>query len=217
LLPQLFQRADSGHFSFVAPVALGLLPWAVFRGTRSSLARVAIPLVSAIVIGAGAAASFSSRGFVVSNDGRSFAAAAADNAAHMQRVLGWLDVHVAPGRRLFVGPSDLRWAFYTPTEMYFLAPHLQPAGFDLELGPGDDTPLFTRQLIDGLNRADVLVLDDLPVSYWRGQIWPQARIGSSAPNVVVRRDFRAVLEAGPYSVWLRAPRDQRPSHRGAPA
>jgi hypothetical protein len=217
ILPQVLQRADSGHFAFIAPVSLGLLPWAVIRGTRLRLTTAAIPLLSVIVIGFGAALGYSNKGVAVHNDGRTFAAASAEDAVHLQRVLDWIDTRVAPGRRLLVGPADLRWAFYAPTELYFLTPGLQPAGFYLELGPGDDTPLFARQFIEGLNRADVLVPDRPPVSDWRRQIWPEARAGSEAPNAVVRRDFRPAFRAGPYSIWLRAGRGNQPSARIAPA
>jgi hypothetical protein len=217
ILPQVFQRADSGHFAFVGPVSLGLLPWAVIRGTPSRFTSAAIPVLCAIAIGLSAVASYSDKGFVVLNDGRSFAESSAGEAQQLQTVLDWLDTHVAPGRRLLVAPADLRWAFYTPTELYFLAPDLMPAGFYLELGPGDDTPLFTRQLIDDLNRADVLVLDDLTVPFWRRQIWPEARADSGAPNAVVRRDFRVVLQASPYSIWLRVRHSNQPSGRTAAA
>jgi hypothetical protein len=216
ILPQVFQRSDGGHFAFVAPLSFGLLPWAAFRSIRSPLTRAAIPLMCAVVIGFSAAASYSNKGVLIHNDGRTFAATAATNPPHLHTVLRWLDTHVAPGRKLFAGPADLRWAFYAPTELYFLTPGLQPAGFYLELGPGDDTPLFTTRLIDDLKRADVLVLERLQVSYWRRHIWPQARVGSSAPNAVVRRDFRAVLETGPYSIWARIRRGHQPAAPAVP-
>ena len=202
MVSQLLQRTDITHFSFVAPVCLGLLPWAVLRGPRTRLARTAMPLLCAAMIGLTAAAASANKGYVVHNGGRSFAAPSAAAAADQQRTLDWIDRHVAPGRRLFVGPADLTWAFYTPTELYFLTPALRPSGFYLELGPGDDTPLFTRGLIDSLHRADVLLLDHLVLPDWRAQI-PYARAGSKAPNAVVRRNFRAAFKAGPYSVWLR--------------
>jgi hypothetical protein len=125
------------------------------------------------------------------------------DVAEQQHVVGWLDTHVAAGRRLFVGPADLRWAFFTPTQLYFLAPQLKPAGFYLELGPGDDTPQFTRRLIEDLRRSDVLVLDNLPIAPWREEVWPDARIGSAAPNLVVRQEFRPAFAAGPYEIWCR--------------
>jgi hypothetical protein len=203
ILPQVFQRADAGHLAFIAPVGFGMLPWALVRGSRSRLARIAIPGVCAIAIGLSAVVSSVNTGFVVRNDGRGFGEDSPSGAAALHRVLGWLDSNVAPGRRLFVGPADLRWAFYTPTELYYLAPHLRPAGFYLELGPGDDTPQFTSQLIRDLERADVLVLDRLPEPLFRQQVWPKARIGSSAPNATVTRDFRSVLHVGAYSIWVR--------------
>jgi hypothetical protein len=202
MIPQLLQRTDITHFSFVAPVCLGLLPWALLRGSGTRLARAAIPLLCAVLIGLTAAAASANKGYAVHNDGRSFPAASAAQASDEQRALDFIDANVAPGRRLFVGPADLTWAFYTPTELYFLTPALRPSGFYLELGPGDDDPLFTRGLINSLHRADVLLLDRLVLPDWRVQL-PYARAGSKAPNAVVRRDFRAAFKAGPYSVWLR--------------
>jgi hypothetical protein len=210
MVPQLLQRTDITHFSFVAPVCLGLLPWAVLRGPRTRLARAAIPVLCAAMIGLSAAAASANKGYEVHNDGRNFAATSAASASDQQRTLDWIDTHVAPGRRLFVGPADLTWAFYTPTELYFLTPALRPSGFYLELGPGDDTPMFTRGLIDSLHRADVLLLERLVLPDWRAQL-PYARAGSTTPNAVVRRDFHAVFKAGPYSVWLRRLPHRSPS------
>ncbi len=203
ILPQVFQRADAGHLAFIAPVGFGMLPWALGRGSRFRLARIAVPCVCAIAICLSAVVSSLDVGFVVRNDGRGFGEDSPSGAAALHRVLGWLDTNVAPGRRLFVGPADLRWAFYTPTELYYLAPDLRPAGFYLELGPGDDTSQFTSQLIRDLHRADVLVLDRLPEPLFRRQVWPEARIGPAAPSATVTRDFRAVLRVGTYSIWLR--------------
>lgn len=203
ILPQVFQRADGGHFAFIAPVGFGLLPWALMRGPRARLARAAIPILCVVLVGLTALRASAHNGFVVQNDGRSFSEGAPAQAADVGGVLRWLDRHVAPGRRLFVGPANLRWAFYTPTELYFLAPELRPAGFLLEFGPGDDTPLITRQLISDVRRADVLVLDRIPVASWRTHIWPEARIGSAAPGAVVRQQFRRAAQYGDYSIWLR--------------
>lgn len=195
ILPQLFQRADNGHFGFIAVVSLGLLPWAVRRRNPSRVTVIAVLLISAIVVGSGSAGSRVQAG--------TLGVASSTDVAEQQHVVGWLDTHVAAGRRLFVGPADLRWAFFTSTQLYFLAPQLKPAGFYLELGPGDDTPQFTRRLIEDLRRSDVLVLDSLPIASWRDQIWPDARIGSAAPNLLVRQEFRPALAAGPYEIWCR--------------
>jgi hypothetical protein len=207
MLPQLLQRADSGHFAFVGPVSLGLLPWALLRRSPSRMTTVAVPVLCGIAIALSSIASAGNTGYVVHNDGRSFTTGTPRDAFELQKVVVWLDTHIAPGRRLFVGPADLQWAFNTRTELYFLMPGLKPAGFYLEFGPGDDTPQFTSRLIEDLHQADVLVLDDVSVPFFRRRIWPEARIGSVAPNGVVRRDFRVAFQVGAYSVWQR--RDPR--------
>ncbi len=212
LLPQLFQRPDSGHYAFVGPVSLGLLPWALLRRTPPRSATLAISLLAATAIWMTASPEI---GSVVRNDGRSFDASSARSARQQQRVLDWLDTHVRPGQKLFVGPADLRWAFSTPTELYFLTPRLRPAGFYLELGPGDDTPVFTHRLMDDLHRADVLVLDDLSLPFYREQIWPEARAGSALPNTFVRRHFHAVYQTGAYSIWLSVRQPGQPFRRAA--
>jgi hypothetical protein len=206
ILPQLLQRADSGHFAFIAPVSLGLLPLALRGRALLRPTVVAVPVLCALAIGFSSAAAASHTGFLVRNGSRSFVTGSPQDAADLDRVASWLDAHVAAGRRLFVGPADLRWAFNTRTELYFLLPRLTPAGFYLEFGPGDDTPQFTRRLIDDLQRADVLVLQRLQVAFFRRQVWPEARAGSAAPNAVIRRDFRPAAAIGPYTIWRR---DQR--------
>lgn len=201
LLPQLVQRADRGHFAFVAPVTVGLLPWASTRGRTSRVLALSIPVLCVLAI-AIEAIGFSNAGYQVRNDGRRFLLPFPQQAHSLGLVLGWLDRHVASGRQLFVGPSDLRYALDADTTVYYLEPDLRPATFYLELGPGDNTAVFTRLTIDALRRSDVLVLED--DTGLRSQIWPEAPIGSSAPNGLISHDFRPVLRAFPYSVWVRA-------------
>jgi hypothetical protein len=116
-------------------------------------------------------------------------------------VLRFVDRRVAPGSRLFVGPSDLRLTLFADTSIYFLLPRLQPAGFYLELSPGDADRVGSP-LAGEIARADVLVLRSVSrASAFDG--YPYARPGSDAPNRVVHSEFRQAFSAGPLTVWLR--------------
>lgn len=203
MVPQTLQRPDPGHFIFVAPLTFGLLPWALDLGRTRSFRSSVIPALCGVAIIISAATALDNRGVTVRNDGRSYPLFAGFDSVGMQRMLSWVDRHVTRGRTLFVGPRNLKWAFWAETEIYYLQPKLHPSDFYLELGPGDDYPVFTRRLIAGIRRADVLILQRLPVAAIRQTVWPLAKPGSSLPNSVVRADFRQAYEAGAYSVWFR--------------
>jgi hypothetical protein len=137
----------------------------------------------------------------VRHDGRDFAVGTQQQQRELQGVLHYLDLHTAPGQRLFVGPLDLRWTTSADTWIYYAMPKLRPASFYLELNPGDANSRTSRLAAD-LEHADALVLN----AQSRAEVhntFPYARPGPAAPNVVVRRDFHVHFEAGPYSVWLR--------------
>jgi hypothetical protein len=204
LLPQYLQRPDAGHFAFVAPVALGLLAWALSSApSLSALTRVAIP--TALGLGVAIHASVKALnvdGYTVRDGGRSFAVAAAPDRDQLQAVLGYVERHTTDGQRIFVGPRDLRWALWADTSVYYLLPHLQPASFYLEMGPGDNTPRFTARIASDLKRAEILVLQVIPTAT-RLKAYPYARPGSNLPNAIVARYFRLGFRSGPYSVFLR--------------
>jgi hypothetical protein len=207
ILPQAIQRADNGHFAYVAPVTLGSLPLIVWQGRRWFLNGLFLVLVSFILI-YGVVSMRSGDGSIVRNGGHGFPVDPPSYASGMNAVLDWADIHVPRGSRLFVGPSDLRWALGADTVMYYLQPRLPHAGFYLEFGPGDNTQRFTARLIHDLREADVLELDtNNPAGL--SALWPEAQPGSSSPDAVVRRYFKPVFRAGSYSVWIRSVRARR--------
>jgi hypothetical protein len=204
LLPQYIQRPDAGHFAFVAPVALGLLAWALSSvPSLSVLTRVALP--TAIALGVAIHASVKALnvdGYTVRDGGRSFAVAAAPDRDQLQAVVGYIQSHTTSGQRIFVGPLDLRWALWADTSLYYLMPRLAPASFYLEMGPGDNTPRFTARIASDLKRAEILVLQLIPTAT-RLRAYPYARPGSNLPNAIVARYFRLGFQSGAYSVFLR--------------
>jgi hypothetical protein len=205
ILGQAVQRPDSGHLAYVAPVIVGLLPWAantVVRLRATAGAIIALVCATAVLFHVSAE---HRTGYPVRNEGRSFPVSSAAGRDQLQVVLRYLDRHTRQGERLFVGPQDFRWALWDDTVIYYLTPQLSPSSFYLELGPGDNAPRFTSTEMRGLRRSQVLVLDDSPTEAGR-LVYPYAVPGSSAPNALIRREFRVAMRAGPYSVWLRRPR-----------
>jgi hypothetical protein len=200
MVPQTWQRPDSGHFAFVAPVAFGLLPWTMSRQGLSRAASRLVPLLAGVAVTVSAAASISHWPQSVINGDRRYPLA--QPAPAMTRAIDWVDHNVPSGSRLFVGPSNLRWAFWTETELYYLLPQLKPSNFYLELGPGDDDHVFTTRLLTGLRHTDVLILEKLPLKLFRLIIWPKARPGSDKPNQEVRQEFRETFHDSLYSVWV---------------
>ena len=202
LLPQVFQRTDEAHFADVAPLVLGMLPWAIsYGGKRTWVTTTAIAGAAALAVGLHAVVNIQNgSGYEVSHDGRTFAVPTRYEQVKMQAVLGYVDLHTSPGQRIFVGPRDLRWAGSDDTWIYYLLPKLRPASFYLDLAPGDPNRAGSRLPRD-LKRADILILESIS-STTRRQFFPYARAGPVASNEIVARDFYAGFRAGPYSVWL---------------
>ena len=201
-LAQAFQRPDAGHFAYVAPLILGLLPWAVDSVIKIRMragAAIALSCVAALLVHA---RTDQGPGYPVRAAGRSFPVATPADQRQLQRAIDYVDQHTSPGQRLFTGPLDLRWALWEDTALYYLMPALKPSGFYLELGPGDNTPRFTTREVSALDRSNVLVLDSATPAV-REAVYPYARPGSDAPNRVVRREFRRAFRDGQISVWLR--------------
>jgi hypothetical protein len=205
LLPQYLQRTDAGHFAFVAPVVLALLPWAVSSGGKlSAPTRVVIPILAALVVGFDASLAVDVPSYSVHHAARSFAVATRPERADLQAVVRYVDRHTSPGERIFVGTRDLRWAVWANTSLYYLLPALRPSSFYLEFGPGDNTTSFTARLSDDLRRAEILVLESVSAQT-RRSVYPDARAGSNLPNTIVAHYFRIGFQAGTYSVFLRMP------------
>ncbi|MDQ6806277.1 MAG: hypothetical protein M3065_15250 [Actinomycetota bacterium] len=204
LLPQFLQREDSTHFAFVAPVVLGLVPWALSsaRNKLSALTRVAIPTVCVLVVGLHASRAAGVHRYAVHNAGRSFAVGALPDQDELQAVVSYVDAHTSPGQRIFVGPHDLRWALWADTSLYYLLPALRPASFYLEFGPGDNTASISARIASDLKGAAILVLESVAAQKRRA-VYPYARVGSDLPNLIVARYFRLGFQTGPYGVFLR--------------
>jgi hypothetical protein len=204
LLPQFLQRADPGHFAYVAPVILGLLPWAASSVRRlSPRIRVAIPTVFALLVGVHVGvAAFFVHGYTLRHGDRSFVVYSPRERTELQGVIRYVDGHTSPGQGIFVGPRDLRTALWGETWLYYMLPALQPASFYLEFGPGDNTTSFTARISGELKHAKVLILETIPAQVRRA-VYPYARAGSGRPDAIVARYFRLGLQTGPYSVFLR--------------
>lgn len=95
---------------------------------------------------------------LVSNRGRSFRLASAQQAQEVQAMIAALDRLARPGESLFVGPQNLRTAGFNGVFFYFLFPQLKPASYFTDVDPhtiNRPSNGFVREL----QRADFLVLE----------------------------------------------------------
>lgn len=217
LLPQAFQRADVPHFAWASCVSLGFLPAAVaslLAGRRTSrldtplgwrslagaasvavLLLCAIPLLTVRSYTEQVKRSVGSEvaGWPIRRHDRSFSYGSPDIAAAGNQLVADLDAQAQPGQRLFVGPEDLRKTPYNQAFWYFLFPDLVPATYYIELDPWLANRPGSR-LADDVGSADWLILTSIGAGWDEPNL--SRRVGSDAPNEVVRRDFCRVGSYG---------------------
>jgi len=103
-----------------------------------------------------------------------------------QEVVADLDKLSSAGKRLLVGPVDLRNTSYSDAFIYHLFPELTPATYFIEMDPGLADKAGSR-LADDVASADWLVL----TRFWSGWIEPNESVafGPDAPNQIVENNF----------------------------
>lgn len=103
---------------------------------------------------------------------------------------------------VFVGPADLRTAFYNDLYLYTLLAPAKACSYFLEMNPlasnGPDSPLASE-----LRRCDIVILTD---RYGTTEPNESRRRGPNAPNDVVAKEFRLVGSFGPWAVYERSDR-----------
>ena len=121
-------------------------------------------------------------------------------ASDLQALLDDVRKLSRPGDGLFVGPSDLRFANYNDTFIYYLLPHLRPVSRYLEMNPGCS------------NRADSGLTEEISTANWlilttRYDRWeePNASVipGSSEPNEFIRTHFCMRSKQGVWQLLQR--------------
>jgi len=177
LLPQVVQRADTAHLSWVSCVPFGLLPAflaeaARLRGTRLAVARVAMlaPFVFMLVFPhftyrwyadyVAQSVNYDRHVWSVDHRGRSFYYGREDVPPAAEAMLDDVDRLTRPGDKVVVGTGDLRRTPYSEAYLYFLLPQLVPGTRYIEMDPGvanaDDSGLA-----DELRDADVVILSTM--------------------------------------------------------
>lgn len=215
LLPQALQRADAAHVVLVGIVVFACIPvWSFHLLARRAAPAVAASL--AVAVGVLAVSPFHLgqpvldryREFDASPRpqsevvfaGRSLVAASPAMARDMRAALDALDDLRDGGRRLFVGPADLRRSNYNETYFYFLLHEWEPASYFLEMNPGTATDAAER-LADEISTSDILLLSS------RYDEWEEPndsrRLGPASANEVVDTEFRLVRSVGPYRIYQR--------------
>jgi hypothetical protein len=136
----------------------------------------------------------------VTNAGRSFPVAQANEAATLEWMLGNVSQQTRSGERLFVGPTDLSRTPLNDTYLYYLLPNLTPATYFLEMNPGSANAPGTR-LASDLSTADIVILDDV-YQYW-GEPNTASQPGSADANQTLKALFCPAGDYGAYHVLHR--------------
>ena len=232
LCTQALQRVDQAHLAWVSCVTMASLPAAmaellVHRPLpRHRLANLRTPVAAsavAVVLLCGVIPQFTVRGYVdlsmqtfghhtfgypVNRKSRNFYLASPTVAGSAQELIHRFDgLGPKPGQRLFVGPVDLRRTPYSDAYFYYLYPELTPATYFVEMDPFDARP--GTRLASDVASADWLILTNV----WDAWKEPNesSKVGSDAPNDVVRRDFCRVGQWGTidgtpmYELYRRCP------------
>jgi hypothetical protein len=224
MLPQALQRADSAHFAWASCISVPLLPVAVaelvalLTPAVTTRWRTVLATAVAVVVLAGALPLLTVRpyidyaqqtfggagfGWPIRNGDRTFSYGSEPVATAGNQLVADLAAKSRPGERLFVGPIDLRKTPYSQAFWYFLFPNLVPATYFIELDPWLANRPGSR-LTSDVASADWLILTSV------GDQWeePNAsrRVGSSAPNDVVKSQFCLVRSYGvsdqnPQGIW----------------
>ncbi len=224
MLPQAFQRADSAHFAWASCISVPLLPVAVaelvalLAPAVTARWRTVLATAVAVVVLAGALPLLTVRpyidygqqtfggagfGWPIRNGDRTFSYGSEPIATAGNQLASDLAAKARPGERLFVGPIDLRKTPYSQAFWYYLFPNLVPATYFIELDPWLANRPGSR-LAGDVASADWLILTSV------GDQWqePNAskRVGSAAPNDVVRSQFCLVRSYGvsdqnPQGIW----------------
>jgi hypothetical protein len=199
LLPQVVQRADTAHISWVSCVSFGLLPAFVaeagrLRGTRTVVTRtVALaPLALMLLFPhytyrwyadyVGQSVDYRREYFSVDHRGRGFYYGRRDVGVAAERMFADIEELTEPGDRLIVGPGDLAVTPYSESYLYFMLPQLEPGTRYIEMDPGvanaDDSGLA-----DELRAADVVILSTMYDNWFEPNTSMEP--GSDEPNQVL--------------------------------
>jgi len=111
-----------------------------------------------------------------------------------------LSAEAMPGQSLFVGPTDLRFANYSDTYLYYYFPTLVPASRYIEMNPGSANRVGSG-LAEQLATADWLILTD-KYDRW-GESNPAITAGPELPNRIVQSRFCRVADFPPWSLYRR--------------
>ena len=102
-----------------------------------------------------------------------------------------------PGETLFVGGSDLRFAYGNDVCFYYLLPWLVPASYFVELNPLSANR-ENSSLCNDLPGADWLILNTI----WKSTENNKSQIpGPNLPNQIVQEHFKLVYKSGPIGIF----------------
>jgi len=218
LAPQMLQRLDLNHLRFVACIWLPLAVWATVkampRNERSKSPWPVALLAFAVTIAAPSLVTVAYCNLlpgigpnapratqqVRGAEGRSITMDKVTQAKDLQKVITLARSRIPRGSRLIEGPSDLRFANYSETSIYWLLPQLDPATYFLEVNPGI-TNVKHSGFAAEIARADWLILSSKFVAFKEPN--SSVKPGWNGPNLVVAKKFCLSKLMGHYEVLRR--------------
>jgi hypothetical protein len=150
LLPSTLQRADVWHITYIQSflTPLLLICYASYTSPKIS-PKLALSITLIVTISITSIDFFKFAGALnkVQVNERWVYYAGDKPAAELNELLNELNSISSDGESIFVGPDDLRFAFYNDTFIYFLLPKLKPSSKFLEMNPG-----VANQVNSGLDK-----------------------------------------------------------------
>ena len=217
LVPQMLQRADNWHVTYVGCVAIpAALPffvegwrrlqtnWLRSRATPIAVASllalvfVGAPTLMVLPLVRRALATLrlapAARAFAVSAHGREFLIADGASANDLTRLIELLDARARVADRLFVGAATEETMNYNDAYVYYLVPDLRPASYMTAISPGSTVP-----------PADLRTARFLLLSTYYDVWFARQPPGPSGPEMakIVANDFVSVGSAGRYELFER--------------
>lgn len=221
MLPQAMQRVDSAHLAWVSCVPVAFLPIALIEvlrvrcpawrpRRRSLVASVGVAVVMVALVPQFTAWAYTDYAaqtfgrhriaFRIERNGRVFYYGRADVAGAAQQLIDDVPKYAKPGERLFVGTNDLRKTPLSEAYLYYLLPEYPPGTYYIEMDPGVANAKGSK-LAGDLASSELAILS----SVW--QHWSEPndsrRVGSNAPNDVLRRHFCKVKTYGGFYTLYR--------------
>jgi hypothetical protein len=214
VFPQVLQRTDNDHITFVAVLLVPLAVATLLGGlsipsmgrklNRTVDASIYAGVVSTICLCAVVAAFAPRAGDSLVINGRQIFTFGPSASSEIAGVVKEVEAQVPRRKTFFVGASDMSRFAVTSTYLYFLMPDRVPEAYYLELAPGVSERKGSR-LIDDVRNANFLVLTRVDPDRELAR-YPYLHRGSEEVNEYIDRHFCHLAATSDLDIYRRCPR-----------